>query len=715
VKRYGIVFILLVLVVQASFCEDKSILSVHAVPYGAMPLGSSSDLFDPGTRVEVSASFIPAGFRFFGIGLGSDVLLLPLASADSIYAVSGFGGPVFRLPLGQRFALFAQGKVGYYSWNSSGWNAGGDTGGALVLGGKAGGLYRMGDSFSLGLGVSYDYFSDLYNGLSISLAANYDFSFDKQERTVRVKSEQEVKPEPLELEEEKNLDLGEGDGVELQRINLSTLFPVLYKYYDTNPVGTAVIKNFEEEPAENVRIRFFVERYMDNPMEIGTSFDLGPGEQRKVELSGLFTDELMEITEGTKASAKISLSYMMEEEEHSLNYTPSLEFHNRNALSWDDDRKIASFVTAKDPEILSFSKPVVSWIGEVKNPAIDENLQKGMALFEAVKAYGIRYEIDPSTPFSELSEKAMAIDFLQFPRQTLTYTSGDCDDLSALYTSLLEAVGVETAVITIPGHIYAAFALDAAPDEARRMISRSDTLIFREEKAWVPVEITMSQDSFEKAWQEGAKEWRENNSRDQARLYPTRDSWQTYQAVGFREGSGGIRLPERAAVLSAFRETLNRHIDREIYPQVGKIQGRIASGGSPYKYENKLAVLYARHGLYERALEELEQIVSRREYPPALVNLGNIHFLRKEYEDALGYYQRVLDHNGENRTALLGVSRCNHELENYGFVAKTYKRLKSLAPDLAMRFAYLDLRGDEANRAADAAGIMKTVVWEEEE
>jgi len=715
VKRYGIVFILLVLVVQASFCEDKSILSVHAVPYGAMPLGSSSDLFDPGTGVEVSASFIPAGFRFFGIGLGSDVLLLPLASADSIYAVSGFGGPVFRLPLGQRFALFAQGKVGYYSWNSSGWNAGGDTGGALVLGGKAGGLYRMGDSFSLGLGVSYDYFSDLYNGLSISLAANYDFSFDKQERTVRVKSEQEVKPEPLELEEEKNLDLGEGDGVELQRINLSTLFPVLYKYYDTNPVGTAVIKNFEEEPAENVRIRFFVERYMDNPMEIGTSFDLGPGEQRKVELSGLFTDELMEITEGTKASAKISLSYMMEEEEHSLNYTPSLEFHNRNALSWDDDRKIASFVTAKDPEILSFSKPVVSWIGEVKNPAIDENLQKGMALFEAVKAYGIRYEIDPSTPFSELSEKAMAIDFLQFPRQTLTYTSGDCDDLSALYTSLLEAVGVETAVITIPGHIYAAFALDAAPDEARRMISRSDTLIFREEKAWVPVEITMSQDSFEKAWQEGAKEWRENNSRDQARLYPTRDSWQTYQAVGFREGSGGIRLPERAAVLSAFRETLNRHIDREIYPQVGKIQGRIASGGSPYKYENKLAVLYARHGLYERALEELEQIVSRREYPPALVNLGNIHFLRKEYEDALGYYQRVLDHNGENRTALLGVSRCNHELENYGFVAKTYKRLKSLAPDLAMRFAYLDLRGDEANRAADAAGIMKTVVWEEEE
>ena len=714
-KHWMIVFMLLVFGVQASFCQEESILSVNAAPYGAMPLGSSGALFDLGTGVEISASFIPAGFGFFGVGLGGDVLLLPLESADSIYAVSGFGGPVFRLPLGQRFALFAQGKAGYYSWNSSGWNAGGDTGGALVLGGKAGGLYRMGDSFSLGLGVSYDYYTDLYNGLSVSLSASYDFSFELPRRPVRVKSEQEVKPQPLEDEEEETFDLGEEDGVELRRINLSTLFPVLYKYYDTNPVGTAVVKNFEEEPAENVRIRFFVERYMDNPTEIGSSFDLEPGEQREVELSGLFTDELMEITEGTKASAKISLSYKMDEQEYSLDYTPSLEFHNRNALSWDDDRKIASFVTAKDPEILSFSKPVVSWMGEVKNPAIDENLQKGMALFEAVKAYGIRYEIDPTTPFSELSENEMAIDFLQFPRQTLTYISGDCDDLSALYTALLEAVGVETAVITIPGHIYAAFALDASPDEARRMISRSDTLIFREEKAWVPVEITLSQETFEKAWQEGAKQWRENNSREQARLYPTRDSWQTYQAVGFREGSGGIRLPERAAVLSAFKETLNRHIDREIYPQVAKIQGRIASGGSPYKYENKLAVLYARHGLYERALEELEQIVSRREYPPALVNLGNIHFLREEYEDALDYYQRVLDRDGGNRTALLGVSRCNHELENYGFVAKTYDRLRSVAPGLAARFAYLDLRGEEANRAADAAGIMETVVWEEEE
>ena len=45
-----------------------------------------------------------------------------------------------------------------------------------------------------------------------------------------------------------------------------------------------------------------------------------------------------------------------------------------------------------------------------------------------------------------------AVDFLQFPRQTLVYGAGDCDDISILYNSLLESVGIRTAFITIPGH-----------------------------------------------------------------------------------------------------------------------------------------------------------------------------------------------------------------------------------------------------------------------
>jgi hypothetical protein len=93
--------------------------------------------------------------------------------------------------------------------------------------------------------------------------------------------------------------------------------------------------------------------------------------------------------------------------------------------------------------------------------------------------------IDPASSFVEISEDAAALDSLNYPYQTLYYWGGNCDDLSILYCSLLEALGVDTACITIPGHIYAAF----------------DT---------------------------GAEE---GPAGEEGRLYPMRDSWSVYPPV----------------------------------------------------------------------------------------------------------------------------------------------------------------------------------------
>ena len=40
-------------------------------------------------------------------------------------------------------------------------------------------------------------------------------------------------------------------------------------------------------------------------------------------------------------------------------FTPVIEFYNRNALTWDDARKVSAFVTAKDPEIMRFAKKAI--------------------------------------------------------------------------------------------------------------------------------------------------------------------------------------------------------------------------------------------------------------------------------------------------------------------------------------------------------------------
>lgn len=82
---------------------------------------------------------------------------------------------------------------------------------------------------------------------------------------------------------------------------------------------------------------------------------------------------------------------------------------------------------------------------------------------------------------------------------------------------------------------------------------------------------------------------------------------------------------------------------------------------------------------------------------------------------ALGYYERAERQDPENPKVLLCVARTNHELENYGLVRRSYEKLKTIDAALADQFAYLDFRGDEASRAADASGVKELVIWDEEE
>src|SRR6056297_274390 len=702
-KRLICLALALVLIVFAVWPETPEAFTLQLAPTGLMPLGSSSELYSFGTGIGLSLAVRPLLLDYLGLKTGADFMMLPLRSQDAVHITSGSGGPVVLFPIGSRFEVFAEAQAGYYWWYPAGWSAEGTGGGGLQYGGGLGARFCLNERIALGGKADFRYLDQLYNGLSFSLALSYSFPRRASREGFREKAAPRIVPLSAK-----------GTGLEIEELYVSTLFPVLYAYYHDHPIGTLTLRNYESRAVEDIRLSFFVERYMDNPKELERIDRLEAGTAATVDLYGLFTEELMEVTEGTKASGRIAVSYVIGEKEKRREYTPAIEFHNRNALTWNDNRKIAAFVTAKDPEVLTFAKNVSGWIQDLQNPAVDENLQKGMALFAALQIYGLHYEVDPATPFAELSATETAVDFLQFPRQTLRFTSGDCDDLSALYTALLEALGVETAMITVPGHIYPAIALEMSPEEARQSFSRPGDLVFIEKKAWLPLEITMCRASFQEAWQSGAKEWREHYGLGQAELYPTREAWRTYQAVGFREAGGNIRLPDRSRLTELFSKELERHVQREIYPQEARLLREMEGGNRRHVWANKLAVLYARNGLYEKALAELQEIVEAREYPPALINSGNIYFMRGEYVRALEFYDRAIKANRDIPTALLGSARCHHELENYGFAERDYGRLKLLAPKTARRFAYLDFRGEEASRAADAAGLRGKVVWEEE-
>jgi tetratricopeptide (TPR) repeat protein len=556
---------------------------------------------------------------------------------------------------------------------------------------------------TIDLGASFLYQIGLYTGVGVFLGASYGMG--KPITVQKFKA-----PRPEGLPGKPKLLLKPGTGVQFAKIDLNDIYPVFYKFYDDHPIGTAVLHNWEKSTVENVRVSVFVKEYMTDPKEVKGPDTIAAGTDTTIDLYGLFTKDVLSNTESTKVSAHLTVRYTMNGNLVESDTVQTLQVLRRNSLTWDDDRKAAAFVSANDPTAVKFAKNVQSMVQPKTNPVIDPSLQLAMAMHEALTLYGLTYSNDP---VATLNSDNKTVDYIQFPQQTLDYKGGKCSDFSVLYASMLEAIGVETAFITIPGHIYMAVALQMSPDIARKTFQNSDDLIYQSNKVWLPIEITLRDGGFLKAWQLGAKEYRENQGKNQAQFYPLHDAWSIYQPVGYSSAESNIRIPDQDKVVQQFSDEQVAFVNMEIGQQESALLAAANKADNKAKALNTLSVLYSRYGLFDKAQKVLQQVLAKEEFVPALVNMGNIYFLRSQMDNALEYYNRAFKKDPNNPIVLLCVARTNHAQENWGMAKKAYAQLQAVDPDLAQKFSYLGLRGEEATRAADASGLQKVVVWQE--
>lgn len=451
---------------------------------------------------------------------------------------------------------------------------------------------------------------------------------------------------------------------------------------------------------------------MTNPKLCKTLPVVGPNEEIEFELFPLFKSDVLYITEATKATSEIVLKYRQEKGTFSSSQNQTIRIFDRNSITWEDDRRAAAFVTARDPAILEFSKQVTGAVKGIAPRPVDEHLVKAMSILEALYLFGINYEIDPNSSYIELHEQRVALDFLQFPRQTLQYGAGDCDDLSILYSALLKAVGVETAFITIPGHIYAAFSLAMPPGEAQKNMAGAADLIYQKQKAWVPIEITILDQGFLEAWRRGAQQWRENET--SAMLIEVDAAQRLYEPVGLPGESGAIELPAPADIKNAFAEQLSVYINREIHSKEALLMEKLEENPDDVRIINRLGLLYAQYSLYDRAESAFLDVLAVRKYIPAMLNLGNLYFLRGDTEIALEYYEEVYGENPEKVGILLPMARAYYLLEDYDSAGKFFAILEEKVPEYASKYSYLGSAEPGQARADQAKSLLDLIEWTEE-
>ncbi len=499
------------------------------------------------------------------------------------------------------------------------------------------------------------------------------------------------------------------------------IFPVLIGYYPNGSVANAVVTNEEKFPVTNVRVEFLVPEFMSAPWVSEPAARMEPGDSRVFSINALFSERILGLTDGVSAPAELTVRYELNGRERVASQPQRIVIHNRNAMTWEDDRRAAAFVTPRDPEIIRFASSVVGTVRREGPASVNPNLRVGIGVFNAVSNTGMAYVVDPSTPaYVDASENPFIVDFLQFPRQTFDFRGGDCDDLSILYAALLESVGVPTAFVTIPGHIFLAFSLETRTSEAQRMFPDERLFIDVDGHAWIPVETTLVGRGFDEAWRVGAEQWYRHVDDGTAEFFPMVSNWRLFPPSGYPvEGTPDseirVAAPNENALVRVYRDEIAELVRRQLYPQVAQIRSRIATSRDPARDLNRLGVLYARFGLDTDAESAFEEALAIREYAPALVNLANIYYLRGEFEIALAFFERASHAIPDEPAVLLSLSRVYYELERYAEARVYLARLERTDPELGAEYGYLAAVGDSGTRAADVALRHERLIWLEDD
>lgn len=683
-KRTIAVFFLLISMSQycpPAFADGGNQLSVSVVPTVVLPFGSTPRYFQLGGGADISVEYRLPVPDLLGVRLDLTGSYLPIWTGDGVALFSAGGGPSLYLPNLGAFTntLFALGGF-YYGVIADAQNQSGSN---FFLSGGIRSAWQISPSISVGLEAAYQYVSDgaggaLFNGVRLGAGARYSF----------------LRSNPLRIKDIRFIDV----------------FPVQFKYYDSHPIGKVTIENSGTAPVKDVEVSLYVSGYMDNPTSRAVAPMLNGGQDVTVDVYGLFSDKVLTITESTVVSGKVSVSYTQENKHAAVEKSASLNLEDRNAMTWDDDRKIAAFVMYKDPGVLEIAKSIARSVNE-SGATIDENLSTAMAVHEALRRYRMSYVVDPNSSYVVNSKNASVVDYIQYPRSTIQYKGGDCDDLSVLYASLLQGVGVTTAFITVPGHIYVAAQLKMSPAEAKRLISNSNDLIIHDDRAWVPIEVTMTDKDFLEAWSTGASEWRDNL--DTAKFLPVAEAWQTYEPIGYFEDSSLLQFLSDSTLKEVYQQEYTKLVDRELAVHAAGIENRLRQSSRKAPLLNALGIVYARFGRDEKARQYFEEALKAEDYLPAMVNEGNIFYLKGNYQLAASFYEKALQARPNDAVMMLHLSQTYLKMGDVAQSQTYYDDVVKQDPVLASRHTYLAASNSGSTRAAEIPSDREAMIWQE--
>jgi tetratricopeptide (TPR) repeat protein len=606
-------------------------------------------------------------------------------------------------PVLPRFLLGLDLRGGYYFAAGGGVLAGGSA--MLSAGGHA--KYQITPRFSLGLVGS---FRSIF-----SIVPNPDFDPNNPDEEPAATT---LFQADAGLETIYHFGVPDLTPFALGEFQTEVIYPHLGAHYNSAALGTLRIRHTGGYELQSVNAELTVDGLTDTARPLRLAETIRPGSFREVTLllDPSFAGDLA--AEGGDAEAVVELSYRYRGWDRRQRLRIPVEIAGTADLAWDDPARLALFVHPEEETVVDAARRVADAVEPIGTKQLDPAVRRAAAAYALAQTLAAEAaESTETTPptsagtWEALSSPKETAAILPFARDVLLGELAPTPvSRAVLYAALFERRGTPAAFITVGDRLLVAAAMETPPSEIDEVFAAPDALIQHQGRSWFLLDPRNVDGGFLTAHQEAVAAV--NNAEGEPRIVPLRSAWESYPPAKLHAQSNPPLDIDEAVLAEQFRRELAGMVEWEIAPRVAALERRLGEAPEDIDLRNELGVLYGRYNLYPQAQRIFSDILLDTEYVPTLLNAGSVFFAQGEMRRALPFYQRAFDQQPFNPNVLLGLAKVEHALENYGNTELAYQRLESIAPELAERYSYLTLRGEEARRAAAVAELTDVVEWQ---
>jgi len=459
------------------------------------------------------------------------------------------------------------------------------------------------------------------------------------------------------------------------------IFRSLHRYYESEPFVKVGLKNISDADLP-VDVSLFVPTMMDNPHS--ETVTLPPKSEEEYDIGVSFSSDVLTSKKATfdnLVQPEVKVSYKQGgEEKLAQKKMESSYVLGKGKLTWSNPDMIACYVTPADAVVDKFSRNFIQYFTPVLNDYFGRsNLGRAIILYDALGTHGLVYNIDLETPFLDIADDKSAFDTVKYPGDMLRDKIGDCDDLTALFGSLLANLGIESMFLDVfkpgAGHIFLMFDSGIKPDDVTKYFLDENEVVVLNDKVWIPVEATLVGKPFFSAWKQGSLKYNEMKAENYVNEISVKEASAKYLAGSHI--TPDMPMPTIDGINNLLKEDIKQYgmwLEQIVYNSVGS---KLIAAEDYYD----AGVKYMEFKRYKEAVEMLETAINMKPvFPDAINTLGVCYTKLEEYAKAIEFYEEALQQAGEHAGYMLNIAITQFMLGNKGLAKQKYDEVVMIDP-----------------------------------